>query len=302
MYWDSDSWEEHIVFLAKRFHRSVGFQKVFDADHGDNGLEGYSFDGVAYQCYVPEREGKRPLIDRIIDKVNKDTYKLKKYQKDLEKMLQVTLKRWELVVPREYLRDKAIAEHLGKRRKEVASWGLPYLAEDIKLAVSDDSIFQTEKEEILRRVLSPIVIDTGAPPDEVISSWKTDNVESESKLEQKLSRTPLSGKSLEGAKTSFIKYAILGQNNLHRIRKADQDAWELIKTAKERKEGNLELESLTTNLVPLEFLRKIMSEYASDLRNEVPVLDKEGAIHLANEAVADWLMRCPMMFRTDGEY
>ena len=61
------------------------------------------------------------------------------------------------------------------------------------------------------------------------------------------------------------------------------------------RESNLETETYTTTKVPAEFLEATLQQYRSELI-EVPGISPRVAESLAHEAVADWLLRCPMDF------
>src|SRR5580698_3196602 len=52
--WSGDEWQEHIVMLLKRHYAPGQFQEIPDKHRGDAGLEGFTNDGCAYQCYSPE--------------------------------------------------------------------------------------------------------------------------------------------------------------------------------------------------------------------------------------------------------
>ena len=64
---------------------------------------------------------------------------------------------------------------------------------------------------------------------------------------------------------------------------------------KVQREADLEAESFSTNKVPSEFFESTLQRYRSELQ-DIPGISPRTAATLANEAVADWLFRCPMDF------
>lgn len=76
--WDGPSWEQHCLKLLRLRYKAPGqFEYVPSSDQGDLGIEGFSHDGCAYQCYAPE--GPLPIKDRYErqrDKLTEDLAKL----------------------------------------------------------------------------------------------------------------------------------------------------------------------------------------------------------------------------------
>ena len=59
--------------------------------------------------------------------------------------------------------------------------------------------------------------------------------------------------------------------------------------------ADLEVETYSTTQVPADFLKSTLQEYRSELLG-VSGISPRVAGSLANEAVSDWLLRCPMDF------
>src|SRR5436305_8600583 len=100
--WSGDEWQEHVLLLLKRHYGPGEFQEVPDTDQGDAGLEGFSNDGCAYQCYAPEEPlTLQQRAEKHKRKIYKDIQKFVKNQAVLLALIgSVKIKRWILVVPR----------------------------------------------------------------------------------------------------------------------------------------------------------------------------------------------------------
>lgn len=76
--WDGNDWEKHCLSLLRMRYRAPGqFEIVPALDEGDLGIEGFSHDGCAYQCYATM--GPLPLrvrYERQRDKLTEDVEKL----------------------------------------------------------------------------------------------------------------------------------------------------------------------------------------------------------------------------------
>ena len=70
--WDGEDWQRHInTLLSLRY--GVRYQTIPDKDQGDWGLEGFSDDGVAYQCYAAEEPlTVSDLTDKQRNKITRD--------------------------------------------------------------------------------------------------------------------------------------------------------------------------------------------------------------------------------------
>jgi len=93
----------------------------------------------------------------------------------------------------------------------------------------------------------------------------------------------------------IVKNYISGNIVLKRLEDELPDTFRRVLELKEQKEGDLDTETVTLNLVPTQFFQETLESYQKQL-SSTPGLSQRATHILANEAVADWLLRCPLEF------
>ncbi len=298
MAWNKDDWQTYNMRLAARFHIGL-FQSMPDKHSGDGGLEGFSKDvhAVGYQCYVPDDDAERTLSERIIDKINKDTLKLKKNLKFFSKSLcPFKLKRWTLLVPKEHFRDRAIVEQAGKRAGDVKSWNLPFIDDDFCITVSCGDEFDDVREEFRKLGQARINIKDVAPTTAEQQAWEESNAAQMPILDDKLNRSKSPKDAIKMLRNELIKRAVIAQNAFSRLKTEDPDGWEILVDAKAEKSSSLVIESTLNTAIPAVFIQKVINDYHSKVLKSMPSVTEEAARILTNEAVVEWLLTCPLQF------
>ncbi|MBT9395062.1 hypothetical protein KLP40_17985 [Hymenobacter sp. NST-14] len=140
-------WQDYIEDLL-HIKYSTDYQKVPDKTHGDHGIEGFSTDGKAYQCY--SADGNDNLYEKQRDKITQDIKKLIENQKELQKVFGNTIIHyWVLVVP--YFNDKGLIKHATKKAQEIRQLSLKFIADDFKIIIATDNSFWTERQIALKQ-------------------------------------------------------------------------------------------------------------------------------------------------------
>lgn len=93
----------------------------------------------------------------------------------------------------------------------------------------------------------------------------------------------------------LIKVYLEGQNILDELRKYPL-AWENIRRAKSQTERYLVLESLSSNGTSVDILQSSLDRIRNTVLDYAPEVDKSTVNAIAWEAVADWIIRCPLDF------
>lgn len=284
--------------LAHVFHRP-GFQTIPDHHMGDGGLEGFSKDelAVGYQCYVPEEDALTPLVDRIIAKINKDTLQLKDRAKFFGECLgSQRLRRWTLLVPREYLRDRKCVQHAGKRQEVVKGWNLPFIADDFVITVGDGSEFDTTREKLRGLEKARLTIEPIPLSDEAKKEWEKSRSQQVPIFDEKLGNMDKPAAVVGHIRDQLIECAVNAQNAFKKLENDDPEGWEQLVKAKAAKGRELVLESALNNKIPTEFMKDVMADYKATTIKVMPALDDEAARILTNEAIVEWLLTCPLNF------
>lgn len=100
--WDPNEWQDWVKQLLYAHYGHKHYQPVPDTDGGDYGIEGFSQDGCAYQCYAAEEPvGTEELYEKQRNKINEDLKKFVHNQQPLAKLFgALKIERWVFVVPR----------------------------------------------------------------------------------------------------------------------------------------------------------------------------------------------------------
>lgn len=124
-----DDFEAFVWSLLQRRYPPEELRYFPAAMGGDKGLEGFSTDGIGYQCYADKDSlTLRARTDKQKAKSTRDTNKLKKNRDALIALLDGTvLNHYFLIVPQYHSTE--VIEHANKRSELVRSWGLPFISE-----------------------------------------------------------------------------------------------------------------------------------------------------------------------------
>jgi hypothetical protein len=130
-----EDWEERFWGLLRRRYERAGLTRIPSTMGGDRGLEGFSHDGIGYQCFA-DRDSMtlRHRTEKQKRKIRDDTNKLRDHQFDLRAILGgIVLDRWVLAVP-EYHAAELVAYANGQATK-VCGWGLPFIATGFRVVI-----------------------------------------------------------------------------------------------------------------------------------------------------------------------
>jgi hypothetical protein len=299
-FWGGEEWEEYIQSLLKRYYGPGNYQELPAKHGGDFGIEGYSTDGCAYQCYAKQEPCTTlELYEAQRDKITTDIGKFMANKVALVKLFGGTLiNRWILVVPRH--ESASLAQHASKKTEEVLRVGLPYVSDDFKIIIVTDSSFKREMNELANAGVIRIEIDTKNLEIEARDrkSWLESNDCLVENLHIKANKIPKlsADKNLEVFKHHMIDNYLRGQNLLSYISENFPDIYVKLNTCKRTYEYHLQTTSLIIDNKPDQHLIEAIEGYSCELGKSVPSLPSETIMILKSEAVSDWLMRCPLDF------
>src|SRR5260370_20294099 len=116
--WHPDEWQEHCNALL-RLHYGWEYQTVPDKDRGDLGMEGFSRDGCAYQCYAAEPGlTTTQLYQRQRDKMTVDLGKLMVNDVAICDLLgDIRIRRWVFLVP--VFDSRELVRHAASKANEL---------------------------------------------------------------------------------------------------------------------------------------------------------------------------------------
>jgi hypothetical protein len=295
----SEEFQDRVCELLRRRYINHDFCEIPDRHGGDRGLEGFSRDGCAYQCYAAE-EPLTPdeLYEKQRDKITRDIGKFVTNSADLQSIFHPTvIKRWILVVPRH--ESAKLLIHAGTKAGEVRDHNLPYVACDFTIHIETLEYFAVEAAQLLGAVRTQLRMDLETVTSTEIDSWQSQNNSLTNTLIGKLEKLP-SYRCHNTAKqqqqvAGLIKQFLVGQNLLHKLLIQYPEVYKKVGRAKSDQENLLEAASLQTTTGQAHFQAQLAS-LSSSLTPILVGFDKNHVEQLVYESVTDWLVRCPLDF------
>lgn len=296
--WDGEEWEKHIQLLLKRHYGVGNYQEVPAKNGGDFGIDGYSTDGYAYQCYAAQEPcTTRQRYEAQRDKITTDIGKLIHNKPDLVKLFGgTTIHRWILLVP--ISESASLIQHASKKAEEVLQANLPYISGDFKIIIDTDSCFAKEINELTNAGVLEIEMESLTSEIEERETWLESNDGLVNVLHTKVRKIPTlsSEDKLEKFKYSMIDHYLKGQNLLSNFNKKYPDIHARLVNCKRTYEDYLQTMCLIEDNPAKQFLKDALQEYSNELQKTIPNLPSQAVKILEWEAVSDWLMRCPLDF------
>lgn len=292
---DWENWGNQLLFER---YGHTDYQRVPDRDRGDAGIEGFSLDGCAYQLYGPEEPlSTKQRYIKHRDKITQDVGKFVSNQSLLGQLFgDLKIRRWILFVP---LHDsKEAVSHATKKTGEVVRAALPYTAGEFRVLIQDETSFEKESKALLSAGLREIDVAPNVSG-EAVSDWAAQNPAFVTSLDEKLMKLPTlrTGDAKAEFRAEVIQKLIEGQNVLEELRNYPQ-AWEAIRKAKSEEERHLRIESMLHTSSNSELLMESLRSIEESVARHAPALSVGTKKAVAWEAVAEWLVRCPLDFPT----
>jgi hypothetical protein len=298
--WDGTDWEKHCINLLRMRYRAPGqFETVPSSDQGDLGIEGFSHDGCAYQCYAPR--GPLPLKDRYErqrDKLTADVGKLVTNQAELLAILGgVVIRTYVFMTP---MHDsRRLNQHAKTKAAEIRAKCLPHCAPVFTIVIHTEDDYVVERQELLNLGLHKLNLGPLHVPEAAVHKYVASNPDLIATIDEKLSRLPGLGTADRiKLRTRLLREKLMADNKLVEIRGHHAAAWERVQELRAEREGVLEIECLLSNADPRVLLQRTASAYRDTLRESLVFLADSDASDIAWGTTADWLAECPLDFGT----
>lgn len=299
--YEGRAWEARIQKLLKLRYKIGEYQEIPDKHVGDFGLEGFSRDGCAFQCYAAEEPvDTKELYEKQRRKMAQDIGKFINNRASLEKILDgVKINRWLLVVPR--FDSAQLVAYARIKAEEVRQAGLPYVADDFHVGVVTDEDFAPEIQALAKVGGIQLELPTADPDAQEMDDWARGNSPSISRMEQKIGKIKTLSNQEQRSKLrdEMIRHFLVGQNALGRLKGTYPDLYEVVIRLKGERESFLAVESLLSSGPPNKTLRETINSFTSTLEAKLPGVAGQTAKVFAFEAASDWLLRCPLDFPAD---
>jgi len=293
-----EEWQERIILLLKRRYGATGFQEIPDRDRGDYGLEGFARAGSAYQCYAAKEPiSTNELHAKQRNKITKDLNKFKDNKDDLIKIFGPTkISRWVLVVPR--WESKDLLKHAEKKAEEIRNANLPYVADGFCVHIATEDYFAVERQLLLGVGVVRIRVDPDELETAIAEDWSEENDELVKTLDRKIGilNPSLNKNSQLQLRGDFIRHYIEGENVLEKLHSEYSDLYVEVKRLKNNREKFLGTFSLIPTGTPAETFNRALSEFKSEITDEMKGLYNSTIDTLCHGVVSDWLLNCRLDF------
>lgn len=295
--WDRHEWQRWVSRLLFLKYGHDGYQRVPDKHGGDLGIEGFSRDGCAYQCYVADEPAStKSLYEKQRDKVTSDLQKFTSNASELATLLAPTrIRTWVLVVPR--YESAPLLMHCAGKADEIRKVGLPYVADDFVVHVCDDEPWEVYANQLRREGLDELTVTTAKPAAKDIEAWAGANTARVQTLRSKAERLTLPN-TLDRFVHGSVRAYIQGQNAYERLRDDLPEVCDDVLRIKDALEEQLETDC-AVSAGPRVTYRDVEARFSSRLLERWPKMSPELRTRLVAEAMADWLLRCPLYFEDD---
>jgi hypothetical protein len=299
--WDGKGWEERCVSLLRMRYKQPGqFERVPSTDQGDLGIEGFSHDGCAYQCYAPNTLlPTKDRYERQRDKLTEDVGKLITNQAELIAILGgVVIRVYAFMTPTHD--SRRLNRHAKTKAADIRAKFLPHCADDFDIVIQTEEDYAVEHRELMDLGLHKLHLTRVPMPEAAVHSYCTSNPDLIATIDGKLAKVPGLGTSDRTAlRMQLLKEKLIADNKLSEIRGHNAPAWERIQGMRADREATLEIESVLSTEDPRTLIAHTAHQYRDCLKESLTFLAEGDASDLAWGTTADWLAECPLDFQ-DG--
>jgi hypothetical protein len=294
---DGDQWERKVKFWLILRYPAGGFVEVPAEHGGDFGIEGFSRDGIAYQCYAPKSALKvKELYELQRIKINTDIGKFVKRAIDLEKLFgTLKIKAWWLVVPEH--RSAKLIQYANGKAAEVRAAKLSYVGPEFCIHIADPTEFASEEKAALRAGIEELRLEEPQIAAAEVQEWADKNDDLVKQLDRKIQN--YSGEThaekIRYLRKQWIERFIAAENILQKLQQKSPSSWEEVDALKKHREKLLFID-YGNHLGGSEVLHTVIDQLKSSIADTVPNLARAHSEEIALGAVSEWLHRCPLDF------
>jgi hypothetical protein len=293
-----DSFEEIFWNLLRRRYRPEQLVYIPATMGGDHGIEGFSSDGIAYQCYA-DRDSLtlRNRTDKQKKKLYEDTVKLKEHKDKLAKVLgAVVVGHYFLCVP-EYHAAELVA-YAAVRAEAVRGYGLAFIADDFEIRIKMPADYPAELAAAMADGAAKALVPTPIVEDEHVALFSDDKPELVRVMDEKLA---VLAQASPGADVVVLRdrliRSFLAKEQVMEALREYPETWEGVERRRALRQEELELESELSPESPDRRVMELVKDYKDDLIVHGGGVREADARRLAWGQAGEWLMRCPLHFR-----
>jgi hypothetical protein len=289
---DGKDWQNFCIdLLYLRYQTDL--VEIPDQHKGDGGLEAYSLDGHAFQCYAPEGISTvAQTADKHKNKVTRDLLKFQKVERLSTLLGSTKISRWVLIVPDHC--SSEVVSHCNKKAEEILALlpGLPYITTDFRvLAVGGHKFLSAEIAELASKGGFNVEATDYVVDDSELSLFSEKNNVWTGNMTRKLKKLPLSEESeRKDLSDRLLSMYLEGSNAAQFFEDNYPNIADKIRFVKQQRQKALQIDSKLKALT----ISGTREEFETELATSVPSLGKSTARTLSYAAIAEWLMVCPL--------
>jgi len=294
---DGNQWERRVNSWLHLRYRGGQYEEVPAEHKGDFGIEGFSRDGIAYQCYAPRGPLKvKELYENQRKKITDDISKFVTRKVDLAKLFgKLKIGSWWLVVPEH--RSAKLVQHATEKAELVRSKALSYVKVGFFIHIATPEDFATERQAAIVKGLEALQLEESEVALAEVKDWADKNDQFVQILDRKIQA--YSGETrktkISDLRDQWIERFIASENTLNKMQIASPDIWEEFRALKNRKEKAL-FTKYSINAAASDVLLGTLDQLRQDILARLPNLDPARAEELSMGTVAEWLHQCPLDF------
>lgn len=304
---NGDTWEKWCDDCYRDRYQADNYTKIQASHLGDAGFEGFTMNGIVYQCYCPEKYyTDNELYEHLREKVTKDIKKL--ISKDnairISKLGIHKIKEWHFVIP-EY-KDKRIIEHLEVKRLEVLKMKesdaatFVYIDDNIRLVIKTAEDF---KEELIRLIRNPLVdIKLNAAVKSIKDvDWTTCEAEKSKNIKRKL--IALMGTDEGEDFIEMLKFwseaYLKGIEIMHELQCTCGAIYEDLFELEQQYKKDVSAQSRMNRDMSLNntIFNEILNNFEAALADEFKCFSQPTIMELKRDLVSGWLADCSLQFK-----
>lgn len=293
-----DEFEKHCwELLRRRYPPEQLF--YFPADMGgDYGIEGYSADGIAYQCYADrDSQTLRHRTDKQKAKLYEDTCKLKKYAGKLGKALGDTIiENYFLMVPEYHAVE--LLEYAFRRAEAVKGFDLGFISTSFAIHIKTPKDYPGELRAALMDRSATALVAEPQIGEHDLTMFVEEKPNLIQVIDEKLAVLQSINQDVDviGVRDQLVRSFLIKEQIMESL-KDWPGTWESVERRRQLRQDALELESELDTDPANKRLLVLIREYQRDLLEKVGGIREPDAQRLAHGQIGEWLMRCPLRFR-----
>lgn len=292
-----EAFEEMCWGLLRRRYRPTELVKIPAEIGGDCGIEGFSTDGIAYQCFADRDSlSLRARTDKQIEKLNRDTLKLQKHREQLIKIfapIGIAIHDYFLLVPQYHAAE--LVQHASKRSAVVVGWKLPFIGDDFMIHIKVPADYPAELRAAQLDGAARAVVPAPAIDEPEVSLFAREKPDLIQRLEKKLSSIAADPEDLRELRDKLVR-AFLAKEQLLEALKDWPETWEAVEARRLLRQEQLEIDNVLSPDSPQRRIMGLIDGYRDDLISTIASLREPDAARIARGQVGDWLMSCPLRF------